>query len=79
MSCPSRLIGAKVVALEILGVSLATFHNLRKSGEFPLQPVRIGRSVRWSCEEVDAYIAAGAPSADRWEALRTSVQESSSR
>ena len=39
------------------------------AGRTPL-PVRLGRSVRWDAEELDAWISAGCPCRERWEALK---------
>lgn len=52
-----------------LGISLAHAARLNASGRLP-QAVRLGRCVRWSVIDLDAWVAAGAPSRDRWNALR---------
>ncbi len=34
------------------------------------QPIRLGRAVRWSREELLAWVAAGAPARNAWEAMK---------
>ena len=51
---------------ERLGVSLRHVRRMDAAGLLP-KPVRLGRSVRWSVEEVHAWMAAGAPDRRRWE------------
>ena len=34
------------------------------------RPLHLGRSVRWTLEEIRAWLAAGAPSQKEWEQLR---------
>jgi len=33
-------------------------------------PIRLGRSTRWNLDECRRWLAAGAPSRERWEAMR---------
>jgi excisionase family DNA binding protein len=61
-------ISAEKVA-ELLGVSKRHVAALSASGRLP-RPVRLGRSVRWNLDELRDWLAAGAPSRDRWEASR---------
>ena len=42
---------------------------LNSSGRLP-RPIRLGRSIRWRADEIREWLAAGAPSRDRWEARR---------
>jgi excisionase family DNA binding protein len=53
----------------LLGVSLRHVHALNATGRLP-RPFRLGRSVRWRLEELDAWIEAGAPNRERWDAIR---------
>lgn len=57
-------------AAEMLGVSPAHLSNLRAAGKFGPRPIRLGRSVRFSVREITDWIAAGAPSADKWLAMK---------
>lgn len=52
-----------------LGVSVRHLAGLRSRGALPA-PVRLGAAVRWDVREIGAWIAAGCPARDRWEALR---------
>jgi len=54
-----------------LGISERHLWALNASGRLP-RPVRFGRSVRWSAEELRDWLAAGAPTRDGWEAMRQS-------
>ena len=67
--CPSRLVDAATVARQILGVSLSHFFSSRKRGRFGPQPVRLGRAVRFDCQEIEAWIAAGTPNAEQWKRI----------
>jgi predicted DNA-binding transcriptional regulator AlpA len=52
-----------------LGIGLTLFHTLRNTGRFGPSPVRLGRAVRFRSDEVAAWVAAGAPSLERWRAM----------
>ncbi len=41
---------------EQLKVPEKTIRNKMSEGNWPLQPIRIGRSLRWRQTDVDAYI-----------------------
>lgn len=51
---------------KLLDVSERHVWSLHASGRLP-RPVRLGRSVRWSADELRDWLAAGAPSRDAWE------------
>lgn len=53
----------------LLGVSARHTWKLHATGRVP-RPVRLGRSVRWQRKELLAWLDAGAPTRDRWEATR---------
>ena len=53
----------------LLGISERHLWALNSSGRVP-RPLRLGRAVRWSVEELRDWIAAGAPERTRWEAMR---------
>lgn len=50
----------------ILGVSVRHVQRLLDTGRLPA-PLYIGRCRRWRREEIDAWLAAGAPPAERWQ------------
>jgi len=52
---------------EALGISRAHVWKLASTGRLP-KPVRLGRAVRWARKDLEEWLAAGAPSRDRWEA-----------
>lgn len=58
------LVDAKGLAA-MLGIGRSHVHELRLSGRLP-EPVYLGRSVRWSAEELRRWIDAGCPAKERW-------------
>jgi predicted DNA-binding transcriptional regulator AlpA len=72
MSTASASPGA-LLSLRQLGAylnrSVASLHRDLAAGRLP-RGVRIGRSRRWSPQEIDAWLAAGCPPAAEWEARR---------
>jgi len=56
----------------LLGISRAHVWKLASTGRLP-KPVRLGRAVRWDRKNLEAWLAAGAPSRDRWESERSST------
>lgn len=57
-------------AAKLLGISRRHLWALNSSGRLP-RPVRLGsRSVRWVARELSAWLDAGCPPRDRWEALK---------
>lgn len=63
-----RAVPAPGVA-QILSVSVRMVGKMNSSGRLP-RPIHLGRSVRWSVAELEAWLAADAPSRDQWEAMR---------
>ncbi len=57
------LLSAETVA-ELLGISIRTLWRLRAAGRLP-RPVRLGGSVRWRPEDIQAWIADGCPETQR--------------
>ncbi len=53
----------------LLKVSRSFVQKLHDTGRLPM-PVRLGRAVRWRRDELLAWIDAGCPSRDSWEAQR---------
>ena len=55
-------------AATLLGVSRSKFWQLHSLGRVPL-PIRLSdRVVRWRKEELEAWVRAGCPPRDRWQA-----------
>ncbi|HEY1599473.1 MAG TPA: helix-turn-helix domain-containing protein [Pirellulales bacterium] len=67
-STPALALPAAGVA-RFLNVSERHLWALNSSGRLP-KPIRLGRAVRWSVEELRAWLAAGSPERSRWEAIR---------
>lgn len=65
---PRMALSAEEVA-EALGISRAHVFRLASSGRLP-RSFRLGRAVRWDRATLEAWLAAGAPPRDKWEALR---------
>jgi excisionase family DNA binding protein len=53
---------------ELLGISRAHVWRLHSQGRIP-RPVRLGRAVRWDRATIERWLAVGAPSRERWEAM----------
>jgi len=56
-------------AAKALGISLRHLHTLNASGRLP-RPIALGRSRRWLANELKSWLEAGAPSRNKWEAMR---------
>jgi len=54
---------------QLLGISERHLHNLRCNGLVP-DPVKLGHSVRWSVVELRAWLNAGSPNREAWEAMK---------
>jgi len=67
VAVPPLLVGA-IEAARLCGVSERTWWTLHAGGRCPL-PVRLGRRTLWRADELPAWIAAGCPARDRWQAI----------
>lgn len=67
-------LSAEEVAL-LLGISRAHVFRLASSGRLP-RSVRLGRAVRWDRATLQAWLSAGAPTRDQWEAMQSEAQGS---
>ena len=65
---PPLLAGAGGVA-RMLDSGLRTIRGMDAAGKLP-KPIRLGGKVLWSIDELKAWIAAGAPPRDVWEARK---------
>lgn len=63
----NRLLLTAQQAALLCGKSLRTWRSWDAAGWIP-QPVRIGRSTLWRVEELKAWVAAGCPHRNVWEA-----------
>jgi excisionase family DNA binding protein len=57
-------------AAALLGVSESHFYCLHKTGRLGPLPVRMGRAVRWSRQELIDWFNSGSPPRSRWQAMR---------
>jgi len=62
----SLLVTARQASV-MCGKSLRTWRSWDAAGWIP-RPVRIGRSTLWRLDELRAWVAAGCPRRDEWEA-----------
>ncbi len=62
------LVGAAEVG-RLLGLSGRTIWRKNAGRQIP-GPVRVGGTPRWNVEELKAWIRAGCPRRDQWEAVR---------
>lgn len=53
----------------LCNISRTTWYSLLSSGRVPL-PVRLGRRPLWRRDELTAWVAAGCPARDRWQAMK---------
>jgi predicted DNA-binding transcriptional regulator AlpA len=51
-----RLVDAKTIALEMLGISKRGFWRLRAQGKIGPKPVKVGGSLRWRLSEIVRWI-----------------------
>ena len=63
----SLLLDAAQVAA-LLTVSRSHLFTMMQNGEFPIEKLRLGGSVRYRRTDVDRWVAAGCPAAARWAA-----------
>jgi excisionase family DNA binding protein len=55
-------------AAAFCGMSRSVWYKYLSAGKIP-RPVKIGSLARWRKEELAAWIAAGCPSRDKWDAM----------
>ena len=68
---PLGLAAAEAAAL--LGISESHFYCMHKTGKLGPLPVRLGRAVRWSRQELVDWFGAGSPPRNRWLAIRNRI------
>lgn len=60
---------------KLLSISERHVWKLDTAGRIPA-PARLGRAVRWSIPELEAWQDAGCPARDRWELIKNRKVES---
>ena len=68
------LLLSSVEAAKTLGISVRLLQSLNSSGRLPM-PVRLGRRTLWAADELRAWVAAGAPSREKWVQIRRTQNE----
>jgi len=67
--CPAALAVNARQAAAMLNVSVRQLWRLNSTGRLP-RPIRLGHCVRWRRAELEAFVQAGAPTREKWEAIR---------
>jgi len=67
-----QLLSAKTLG-DMLSLSKRQIFRLNSCGKIPA-PIRIGGAVRWSSEEISAWLTASAPDRRTWESLKNTGQ-----
>lgn len=65
-SAASTLAVSAAQTAGLLGVSTRHLWAMNSAGKIP-KPVRLGRCVKWLRQELEDWLAAGAPSREQWE------------
>ena len=60
-------------AAKLLGISERHFWSMHSTGRLGPRPIALGRAKRWRVDELRAWLAAGAPSRDKWLAMNGSA------
>ena len=55
-------------AAAMLNISVRQLWRLNSTGGLP-RPIRLGHCVRWRRAELEAFVQAGAPTREKWEAI----------
>ena len=64
-----KLLISATDAAKCLGISRTMFYEQMNSGRLPY-PIRFGRRMVWSAEEMKQWIAAGCPNGDKWAVIK---------
>lgn len=70
---PERLAWNALELAKQLGISERHLWAMLAEGRLGPQPLAFGRAKRWNVAEVQAWLAAGAPTRDVWQARQVSV------
>jgi len=71
-----RLVLPAADAAKLLDISVRHFWACHATGRLGPRPIAFGRSKRWRVAELHAWLAAGAPARDRWEAMNAGKEPS---
>jgi len=76
MADDQLLLNSRQVA-KLLNISQRTFWGYWNNGRI-IQPIRVGRNVRWSVIELRKWVEAGCPTQQEWEKLQSDTPRTSS-
>jgi excisionase family DNA binding protein len=62
-------------AARLIGVGVSTFYAMDRSGELGPQGIRLRRRRLWPREELAAWVRAGCPRRELWEAMSKDMEE----
>jgi excisionase family DNA binding protein len=62
---PTKQLLSVADVCEVLDVSRTTLYRLKSSGKLP-RCIKLGRSVKYRRDEIEAWIAAGCPPRSKW-------------
>jgi predicted DNA-binding transcriptional regulator AlpA len=62
-------------AARLCGIAGRTWRRSAAAGRVPA-PLKLGGAVLWRIAELRAWVEAGSPSRDRWEAMRSAQERS---
>lgn len=65
-----RLVLPAAGVAKLLGISERHLWACHASGKLGPRPIALGRSKRWRIDEIQAWLAAGAPVREQWDELQ---------
>lgn len=75
---PSVRLGSVAEVARRLSVSTRWVWKALAAGQM-IQPIRLGRSVRFDLNELNRWVDAGCPGVDKWNAVRTADSATAAR
>lgn len=67
------LVASAAETAKLLGISERHLWSCHASGRLGPRPIALGRAKRWRVDELRSWLAAGAPTRDRWDAIQGHV------
>jgi len=67
---PECLVATAAEVAKLLGISERHLWACHADGRLGPRPLAFGRAKRWRVAEIHAWVAAGAPARDRWDAIQ---------
>lgn len=63
---PERILLSAAEVADVLGISVRHFYSLESSGRVGPLPIRLGRTVRWSADQVRRWAEQNCPGRETW-------------